>query len=120
MGGVSPRKKFSGLFKAQKPKISKTAHKKLRESLKIFDFDSESDGEDDIAEKKPIKSKAPPTSKAVTKEVKGEEDNVAIKTQTNSNYRYINVLHVHMYCMFTLCIMYTYIHMHIIVCLGCR
>ena len=91
MGGASPRK---GLFKAQKPKLSKTAHQKLRDSLKIFDFDSESESDSEEVEtvvKKPVKPRATPLVAKSTEEgseVKGEEGSASTKPENNSNYRY--------------------------------
>ena len=98
---VSSRKKFGGLFKAQRPKakLSKTAHQKLRESLKVFDFSSDSEsGEDEelVPVRKPVRPKAPPPMKVDTKgnEVKGQE-NSTIKPKCSTNYRYggINCVH---------------------------
>ena len=96
VGGASPRKKFGGLFKAQKPKakLSKSAHQKLKESLRIFDFSSDSgsdDEEDTPPVKKPVRPKAPPTIKMAdeTEEVNGEGSLATPKPKSNVNYRYI-------------------------------
>ena len=104
LGGASPRRKFGALFKAQKPKMSKTEHQKLKESLSIFDFGSDSDsggeGEEEeererervLAPKKQIKPKPPPPVAKATggkTEVKGEGETATQKKQQNSNFRYI-------------------------------
>ena len=98
---VSSRKKLGGLFKAQRPKskLSKTAHQKLRESLKVFDFssDSESGEEEELAPvRKPVRPKAPPPVKVDTKrdEVKGQE-NSTTKPKGSTNYRYGDINSVH-------------------------
>ena len=95
MGGVSPRKSFGGLFKAQKTKVSKSDRQKLRESLKIFDFSSDSgsgeEGEmgEGVSVKISIKPKpTPPVAKATTdvkREVKGESGEQ--KRQSKPNVR---------------------------------
>ena len=124
MGGVLPRK-FGGLFKP-KAKLSKTAHQKLRESLKIFDFssDSGSEGEEEgVAVKKPTKPKAPPSIEmnAESVKVKGENGtgkvkggSSTVKQQGNTNYRYTctciymhvhRIIHMHVHTMY----MYMYI-----------
>ena len=101
-GGASPRK-FGGLYKAQKPgaKLSKSAHQKLRESLKIFDFSSDSESEDEgvTPVKKPAKPKARPPIDLETgegMEVKDHDKTPPPKPKTNSNYRYMcTCVHVH-------------------------
>ncbi|CAI8004150.1 Probable serine/threonine-protein kinase drkD [Geodia barretti] len=100
LSGVSPRKKYGSLFKAQKPKLSKTERQKLKESLSIFDFgssDSESEeegeggeeGEGVIAAKIQIKPKPlPPVAKVTGEktEVKSEAGTQK-RQQSNSNFR---------------------------------
>ena len=90
MGGASPRKSGGGLFKAQKPR-SKMTKKKLKESLKIFDFssDSGSDGEEDeVLIKKPTKiPKATPTIQMTGETVKVKGEGSPKSKQSNTNYR---------------------------------
>ena len=82
-------KKVGGLYKAQKTsKISKSAQQKLQESLKIFDFSSDSGSEEEevVPVKKPAKSKTTPPAAPPVSEG-GRTEKTSPKKKTDSNYR---------------------------------
>ena len=89
-GAGSGGKKVGGLYKAQRTgKVSKSAQQKLQESLKIFDFSSDSGSEEEevVPVKKPAKRKTtPPAAPSVSERISTEK--ASPKKKTDSNYRY--------------------------------